>query len=47
MKKRKLKKWVKETIAITIVMLIGIGCIFTLSLRAEQIDRSMTYEKSN
>lgn len=44
MKKRyKLKKWVKETLIIMLVFMIGIFAVFTLCARAEQINHNEVY----
>ena len=43
MKKRKLKRWVKNLIIIIIVYLVGIGCIFAMCERAKQINYSEGY----
>ena len=40
MKKMRLKKWVKELL---VVLVIGLICVFALSLRARQIDNNSTY----
>lgn len=47
MKKRKLKRWVKNLIIITILFLIGFGCILAMVGRVDQINRSMGYEETN
>lgn len=47
MKKRKLKKWVKELLIITLIYSIGIGCVLIMVERANQINRSMEYERIN
>lgn len=40
MKKMRLKKWVKELL---IVLIIGLVCIFALSLRVQQINNNSNY----
>ena len=44
MKKRKLKKWVKEFLLSVVLFIIGFGCVFAMAKRAEQINRSTGYE---
>lgn len=46
MKKRRLKGWVKNLFGYTLIIIIGVFCIFALCERAEQIDRSISYEES-
>lgn len=47
MKNIKIKKRVKEILLVSILFIIGFGCIFAMVERAEQIDRSMGYEEIN
>lgn len=47
MKKRRLKKWVRLTINLTIITIIAVGFIFLANARAEQIDRSLNYVEAN
>lgn len=49
MKKRNLKKWVKELIFAIIIILIGVGFMLVLSERVNQIDnnKGVSYEKYN
>lgn len=49
MKKRNLKKWVKELIFIIIIFVIGLGFMCALSERVNQIDnnKEVSYEKYN
>lgn len=47
MKKRRLKKWVKELLIIIVIFIIGFGCIFAMTERADQINRSMNYVEIN
>ena len=49
MKKRNLKKWVKELIFIIIIFVIGLGFMLVLSERVNQIDnnKGVSYEKYN
>lgn len=49
MKKRKLKNWAKELIFAIIIILIGVGFMFALSERVNQIDnnKGVNYEKHN
>ena len=47
MKKRRLKKWVKDFIAMSIIVLIGVLSIFAMCERAEQLDNMVvSYEKN-
>ena len=47
MKKLRLKKWVKELLVVSIIFIIGLVAVFTLSERAEQINRGVQYEEIN
>lgn len=47
MKKRRLRKWVKDLLIISLLFIIGFGFVFAMVERAEQIDRSMGYEEIN
>lgn len=49
MKKRNLKKWVKELIVVITIFIIGLGFMLTLSERVNQIDnnKGVNYEKYN
>lgn len=49
MKKRNLKKWVKELIVIIAIFIIGLGFMLILSERVDQIDnnKGVSYEKYN
>lgn len=49
MKKRNLKKWVKELIVIITIFIIGLGFMLILSERVNQIDnnKGVSYEKYN
>lgn len=47
MKKRRLKKWVKELLILVVISLLAVGFVFIASARAEQIDRSMNYVEIN
>lgn len=45
MKKRKLKKWVKNLITMVIVYLIGVSFILILCERVEQINNNQQYNQ--
>jgi Tfp pilus assembly protein PilO len=49
MKKRNLKKWVKELIVVITIFIIGLGFMLILSERVNQIDnnKGVSYEKYN
>lgn len=49
MKKRNLKKWVKELIVVITIFIIGLGFMLVLSERVNQIDnnKEVSYEKYN
>ena len=48
MKKRKLKKWVKNLIVVIIVYAIGLGCIVALVNNAEKLNKmEVKYEEIN
>lgn len=49
MKKRNLKKWVKELIVVITIFIIGLGFMLVLSERVNQIDnnKGVSYEKYN
>jgi Tfp pilus assembly protein PilO len=49
MKKRNLKKWVKELIVVITIFIIGLGFTLILSERVNQIDnnKGVSYEKYN
>lgn len=49
MKKRNLKKWVKELIVVITIFVIGLGFMLILSERVNQIDnnKGVSYEKYN
>lgn len=49
MKKRNLKKWVKELIVVITIFIIGLGFMLILSERVNQIDnnKEVSYEKYN
>ena len=44
MKKKRLKKWVSNLLAILFIWLIGIMFFVCAAINAKQIDRSMDYE---